>query len=105
MEANWILTAAGICQVATTFISLLAYVPQWVKLFRTKSSANISLRSWCLWVVSTSFTLFYAVVQLRVNGSGLPLVISASAALTFVFFTVVLIIKFRPREETSREQA
>ena len=96
MVAESVIVAAGACQIATTFISLAAYFPQWLKLFKTRSSANISLRSWCLWIVSTSFALFYAVVQYLANGRGWPLIVSSIASLIFILFTVFLIVKYRP---------
>ena len=96
MVADSVIAAANACQVATTLISLTAYVPQWVKLCRTKSSADISLRSWCLWIVSSGFAVFYAVVQYLLNGRGWPLIVSTLAGLTFVSVTVWLIVRFRP---------
>jgi uncharacterized protein with PQ loop repeat len=95
MVSEAVVTAAGMCQIATTFISLSAYVPQWSKLHRTKSSANISVRSWCLWLVSSSFGVFYATVQLLLNRRGWPLVLSTCAGLAFVMVTLLLVLKFR----------
>ncbi len=105
MVPDSVITSANLCQIATTFISLSAYVPQWTKLLRTKSSANISLRSWCLWAVSSSFALFYAIVQLLLNGRGWPLIVSTLAAVCFVLSTVFLVIKFRPRLATAEPAA
>ena len=95
MPSQTIVTAADICQATVPLISLLAYVPQWSKLFRNKSSASISLRSWCAWTVSSSFALFYALTQLVLNGRGWALVLSAGLSLAFVIFTLLLVIKFR----------
>ena len=51
MVAESVILAANACQVATTVISFSAYLPQWIKLFKTKSSENIALTSWCLWII------------------------------------------------------
>ena len=91
MVPESVVLAANACQVATTIISFSAYLPQWIKLFKTKSSENISLGSWCLWIVSTTFALFYAVVQYLINGRGWPLIISAFFNLCCILFTVFLI--------------
>ena len=105
MVPDSVITAANACQIATALISVSAYIPQWVKLRRTRSSADISLRSWCLWIVSSSFAFFYAMVQLLLNGRGWPLVLSSFAGWTFIIVTVVLIVRFRPRVSASRPPA
>ncbi|RPJ15453.1 MAG: PQ-loop repeat-containing protein [Desulfobacteraceae bacterium] len=98
MVPDSVIITANVCQIATTFISLSAYLPQWIKLIQTKSSGDISLRSWCLWFFSASFALFYAIVQFLLNGRGWPLIISALASLGSILLTVSLIVKFRPRK-------
>jgi uncharacterized protein with PQ loop repeat len=95
MVPDSVLIAANICQVATTFITLSAYLPQWIKLIQTKSSADISLKSWCIWIVAASFTLFYAIVQFLINGRGWPLIISSLASLCSIIFTIFLVVKYR----------
>jgi uncharacterized protein with PQ loop repeat len=98
MVPDSVIIMANICQIATTFISLSAYLPQWIKLIRTKSSGDISLRSWCLWIIAASFALFYAIVQFLLNGRGWPLIISALASLCCIIFTIFLVARFRVRE-------
>ncbi|MFO7667791.1 MAG: PQ-loop repeat-containing protein [Desulfobacterales bacterium] len=98
MVPDSVIIMANMCQIATTFISLSAYLPQWIKLIQTRSSRDISLRSWCLWFFSASFALFYAIVQFLLNGRGWPLIISAFASLGSILLTVSLIVKFRPRK-------
>lgn len=95
MLSETVVATANICQAAVPLISLLAYLPQWAKLLRTKSSASISTRSWCAWTVSGAFALFYAVTQLLLNGRGWALVLSSSLGLAFVLCTLFLVIRFR----------
>lgn len=95
MPAEAVVNAANFCQAAVPFISLMAYLPQWVKLYRTKSSAAISVRSWCAWTVTSSFALFYAAVQLLLNGRGWALVLATTLGLAFVLITLGLVIKYR----------
>jgi uncharacterized protein with PQ loop repeat len=97
MPPETVVHAANVCQIAVPFISLTAYFPQWTKLFRTKSSASISIRSWCVWTVSSAFAVFYAIVQLLLNGRGWPLVLSTSLGLVFVAFTLVLVVRYRDK--------
>ena len=90
-----VVRASDACQLAVPFISLAAYVPQWIKLCRTRSSASISLRSWCLWTVTSAFALFYAIVQLLLHDSGWALVVSTVMTFGFVLVTLYLVVKFR----------
>ena len=95
-----VVTSANACQMAVPFIALSAYLPQWIQLVRTKSSRDISLRSWCIWTLSTCFGLFYAIVQLLLNGRGWPLVFSAAISLVSVLLTVALVLRYRPENPT-----
>ena len=98
MVPDSVIIMANLCQIATTFISLSAYLPQWIKLIKTKSSAGIALHSWCIWIVAASFTIFYAIVQFLLNGRGWPLIISTIASLCCILFTIFLVVKFRTRK-------
>lgn len=88
---------ANFLQTSVPLLSLLAYFPQWSKIIRSRSSTAISARAWLLWGCTRSFTLFYAIVQLLLNGRGWPLVISSVTGLVFVIMTLLLVLKFRPR--------
>jgi uncharacterized protein with PQ loop repeat len=97
MLSEFVVTSANLCQTVVPFIALSAYLPQWVQLIRTKSSRDISLRSWCIWIFSSLFSLFYAVIQLILNGRGWPLVFSTGVGLASVILTVTLVIRYRPK--------
>ncbi|MBE9609022.1 PQ-loop domain-containing transporter [Chitinilyticum piscinae] len=84
-------------QATVGVLSLLAYLPQWRTLLRTRSSANIALGSWAVWSLSSLIATVYAVVQLLLHGTGWALVFSASSNLLFVLVTVMLIARFRQR--------
>jgi len=103
MVPDSVIITANTCQIATTFISLSAYLPQWIKIIQTRSSVNISIHSWCLWFISASFALFYAIVQYLLNGRGWPLIISTLASLSCILFTVSLIVRFRTKDLKDRE--
>lgn len=89
------IVAANIMQSAIPVLSLVAYLPQWKQLIRTKSSRDISLSSWLIWSVSAIFALVYAIVQYRVTGAGSALVFSSATILLFVLITVVLVAMYR----------
>ena len=92
-----LMTVAGFLQSIVPLISLTAYVPQWVRLIRTKESRAISLVSWMIWAVCYTIGVFYSVVLLNVTGRGWPLVAATSLGLSFVLFTMVLVWRYRER--------
>jgi len=83
-------------QAAVPLLSLAAYLPQWIKICRTRTSGSISIRAWLIWTLSSVLALFYAVVQLLLNGRGWALVFATGAGLAFVVTTLLLVIWFRP---------
>lgn len=93
------LTIANYLQLLVPLISLIAYVPQWSKMVKTRSSKDISLKSWIIWIFSGAISLFYAIELFRYTGKGVPLLITSSASLLFVLVTVYLIAKFRTKED------
>jgi uncharacterized protein with PQ loop repeat len=95
-------TAANFLQSCVPLLSLSAYIPQWRRLVKTKSSADISIHSWLIWCFSGSFALFYAFVQYQITGTGAALVFSTSSALLFVFVTVFLVFIYRRRPAKNR---
>ncbi|MES2207223.1 MAG: PQ-loop domain-containing transporter [Pseudomonadota bacterium] len=99
--AEAIVIAANLMQTAVPVLSLIAYIPQWLRLIKTKSSADIALSSWTIWIISSFFSTFYAVVQYQINGRGLPLIISSLSNLVFVILTVSLIALFRRPKKLS----
>jgi hypothetical protein len=98
MPSESIVNIANFLQSIVPLISLAAYVPQWRRILVRKSSQDVSLMAWLLWIVTASIALFYAFVQLLVTGHGVALVFSSSLTLLFVATTVVLVFVYRNRE-------
>jgi uncharacterized protein with PQ loop repeat len=99
MTPQNLLNIAGFLQTVVPVISLIAYLPQWKKLIDTKSSKDISLRSWSIWVVSSSISVFYALALYQVTHKGIPLIIASIAGLLFVLVTVYLTARYRNRKD------
>ena len=95
MPSNSIINTANFLQSFIPILSLIGYLPQWRKLVRTKSSNDLSLRSWVIWTAVSLMAVFYAVVQYLVTGMGITLVISSIAILIFVLVTVYLVLRYR----------
>lgn len=95
MPSEAVIATANFLQSCVPFLSISAYLPQWKKLLTTKSSKNISLHAWLIWIVSSSIGVFYAIVQYQLTTKGFALIFATSANLAFVSITACLVIKYR----------
>ena len=71
-----------------TFCTFVSYLPQAIEIIKTKSSEDISIISWILWVISslcyTSYAIFF-------SGTGM-LILGAIVELFFAVLILVLTI-------------
>jgi len=95
MPAEKIVIVANFLQGCVPLLSLVAYLPQWKKIVANRSSRDISMTSWLVWLLSSAIAIFYAVIQYQVTGKGTVLVFSSIVVLIFVFITVCLIAFYR----------
>ncbi len=95
MPAERTVIIANFLQSCVPLLSLFAYFPQWKKIIANKSSQDISLISWLVWLLSSAIAIFYAIIQYKVTGQGTALIFSSVLALVFVFITVCLIALYR----------
>jgi len=95
MPAQKIVIAANFLQGCVPLLGLVAYLPQWKKIIANRSSRDISLTSWLVWLLSSAIAIFYAVIQYQVTGKGTALIFSSMITIVFVFITVCLIAFFR----------
>ncbi|ODS25017.1 hypothetical protein AB835_00485 [Candidatus Endobugula sertula] len=95
MSLELVVISANILQGSIPVLSLVAHFPQWKKLVSNKSSNDISLRSWTIWTISALISIFYAVVQYYVTGSGITLVFSNISVLACVLITIYLVLLYR----------
>jgi uncharacterized protein with PQ loop repeat len=102
MLSDAAIAAASFLQGSIPLISLTAYLPQWRKIVATRSSKDISLRSWLLWSISASIAVFYAVAQYQMTGQGTALVFSSAVNLVFVLITVYLLVVYRSTPRRTR---
>ena len=104
VSEQW-LSLANFAQSITIAISLAAYLPQWMTLRRKRSSENISLSSWSLWLVSSLCSLSYAATQLLVYGTGQVLVVTSVLSVLFIAVTLGLIFLYSPKRDLSAPTA
>jgi uncharacterized protein with PQ loop repeat len=100
MPAERIVIVANFLQGCSPLLSLFAYLPQWKKIIANRSSKDISLTSWLVWLLSSAIAIFYAVIQYQVTGKGTALIFSSIFVLVFVFITICLIALYRKSDKS-----
>ncbi|MBR3180403.1 PQ-loop repeat-containing protein [Candidatus Saccharibacteria bacterium] len=71
--------------------TLISYLPQTIKLLKTKESADISIGSWALWVVSSLAYTLYAIIY----SNDLMLVFETFLELLFCLIILALSVMYR----------
>lgn len=79
MLGNVLLGIVSLC-------TLISYLPQTIKLIKTKKSDDISIASWALWVTSSFAYTLYAILVSK----DFMLVFETSLELTFCLIILVL---------------
>ena len=74
-----------------TMCTMISYLPQTVKLIKTKKSNDLSLKSWILWVVSS---LSYTLYALLCSDEGM-LLVETSVEFFFCLLILSLAVKYR----------
>ncbi|WP_217283057.1 PQ-loop domain-containing transporter [Paenibacillus alginolyticus] len=72
----------------------LGWVPQIIQILKTKSVADLSLKSYLLILLGISLMEAYA-VSLAVTGVGLAFLITNTMSLCVVLLVIILIIRFQ----------
>lgn len=71
-----------------SFCTFISYLPQVIEIIKTKSSEDISITSWILWVVSSLAYTLYAVIY---SGNGM-LIFETCLELFFCLLILTLTI-------------
>jgi len=82
MFKNILLIIVSIC-------TMISYLPQIKKIIISKSSEDLSIKSWVLWVVSTSCYAMYAWFYVK------DYMLMFSSTLEFLFCLIILILTIR----------
>ena len=75
------------CGYATTALNMISYLPQIIKILKTKHADDVSMSSWVLWVLSAVVWMIYAVLD---GGIGILLAQLSELALTTTVFVLTL---------------
>lgn len=76
-----------------TFQGFMSYVPQIIKVIRTKSSKDLSVGSWFLWLSNSILYLVYLLLE----GVGIWLLLSQLLEVFLISFTFIVVVIFRNR--------
>ena len=81
-------------QLAGGIILSVGYIPQIIKLVKTKSSRDFNLKTFWMVLLGITFMEVYA-VNLTMNGSGVMFLVTNTMSLIIQIVLVTLIYKYR----------
>lgn len=84
MLGNILLGIVALC-------TMISYLPQTIKLIRTKKSNDLSIKSWVLWVTSSLSYTIYAVLCSK----DFMLIFETSLEFSFCLIILLLAIRYR----------
>lgn len=84
----------SVMQLIGGVILSLGWVPQIIQILKTKSVADLSLKSYLLILLGISLMEAYA-VNLAVTGVGLAFLITNTMSLCVVLLVIILIVRFQ----------
>jgi MtN3 and saliva related transmembrane protein len=87
-----------VMQLAGGIILSLGWIPQIVQILKTKSVADLSLKSYLLMLLGIGLMEAYA-VNLAAEGVGLAFLITNSLSLGIVSAVVLLVLRYRARSK------
>ncbi|NQX45046.1 hypothetical protein HQN87_06860 [Paenibacillus tritici] len=87
-----------VMQLIGGIILSVGWIPQIVQIIKTKSVADLSLKSYLLMLLGILLMEAYA-VQLAAQGVGLAFLITNSLSLAVVSMVVLLILRYRTRSK------
>jgi MtN3 and saliva related transmembrane protein len=88
----------SLMQLIGGVILSLGWIPQIIQILKTKSVADLNLKSYLLMLLGIGLMEAYA-VSLAVTGVGLAFFITNTMSLTVVSAVVILILRFQPRHK------
>jgi len=85
-----------------TICESIAYIPQVVKLVKTKSADDLSITTWLIWVFSAVCYLFYVLLKCPETG----IIFISSLNLVFIVVVCILTVYYQNKklQKTSRKK-
>ena len=105
MDFQNLLYIADAAESLTVLIAFFGYIPQWITLYRSKSSENINLSSWYVWFFGSACSTFYSAVHYIHTPSTYALLFSCAVSMIFVITTIAMIKYYSPSAVTKHPKA
>jgi len=86
----------AIMQLIGGAILSLGWIPQIIQILKSKSVADLNLKSYLLMLLGISLMEAYA-ISLAVTGVGLAFLITNTMSLCVVLLVIILVLKYRAR--------
>lgn len=78
------------CGYATAVLNMISYLPQIIKILKTRHADDVSVSSWVLWVLSAVIWMIYAVLD-----GGIGILIAQFSELVLTTAVFVLTLKYK----------
>lgn len=78
------------CGYATAILNMISYLPQIIKILKTRHADDVSVSSWVLWVLSAVIWMIYAVLD-----GGIGILIAQFFELVLTTAVFVLTLKYK----------
>ena len=78
-----------------TILEFIGYMPQIIKLLKTKSANDLSLTSWFMWITSASCYLIYVLLESPEKG----VIFAGVLNLTLILIVFLLTLRYQKRKK------
>ncbi len=74
-------------------VMTVSYIPQIIKIFKTKSAGDLSFTTWCTWIIFMGIMAIHAYII-----SDIPFLISQGGQVIMLVFVLYLMIKYKRKK-------
>lgn len=85
--------------LVVTVIAMISWIPQLIRLLKTKKSDDISTASYIIWIISYSLMVIYSIFFT----TDIVLCIATIIEAAFCLIVMLLVIKFKTKKAKSRK--
>ena len=82
-----------------TICTYASYVPQIIKMMKTKRSEDLSISAWSLWLLSATCNTLYSFLLCRNE-----LIVASVSELVLTLITIVFVIKYKDTDKNIKQE-
>ena len=82
-----------------TICTYASYVPQIIKMMKTKRSEDLSISAWSMWLLSATCNTLYSFLLCRNE-----LIIASVSELVLTLITIVFVIKYKDTDKNAKQE-